>query len=318
MSNQPYLFKHISPLVRCFPLPYINFHPNPSIPDQISHSYSTPLLITLWETPRCILLSLSSSPPPCTHQAFLLLRHLHRWLVEGTWTPTSPAAASASIRVDSEFLALVGVDLAPHPAPTISRANDENETSLTSSSSSSPTVGDRIQLSSRRCMACRLPYNWPASVVIPPVVKERSSDASSAEGLAHPTPDSLEIYVVLDDLNFFVASPDPNSPLDHGLLLCATPLRNAVAKTHPANPRVLELRVSTQEAGQEGAGGPGLFLSTTNASPRNSAEAGSRWEGGVNFRGVGHRGLWHLVSLFNIPPGLILFAIFFKHLRGGV
>lgn len=136
-------------------------------------------------------------------------------------------------------------------------------------------------------------------VVISPSVKERSSDAS-AEGVAHPTPESLEIYVVLDDHNFLVASPDPDSPLDHGLLLCANPLKNAVAKAHPGNPRVLELRVSTQESGQEGAGarGPGLFLSTTNASPQNSAEAGSRWEGGVNFRGVGHRGLWHLVSLF--------------------
>lgn len=104
-----------------------------------------------------------------------------------------------------------------------------------------------------------------------------------------PDPSLDELSVIIDEGSFMLAVPDPPySPLHGGLLLCVAPLRNTAAKIHPANPRVLELRVSTREEGQPGsAGGPGLFL---------PAPVGQATEDGwASFRGAGHLGVWHLV-----------------------
>ena len=256
-------------------------------------------------------ISFLSSNSLQNRQAFLILRHLHRWLIKGAWSPpsTSITAATngstrmiaalpptASIYVDAEFLALVGVDVVASRQAMAGGTPREKETPKTTPPGSasvqtpppSARVGGRIRLSCRRCVACCLPYKWPAvQSVIPPRGPTKTPTFSS----------SLELYVVLDDRDFLVAEPDPDSPLDNGRILCAAQLRNAVARPHPANPRVLELRVSTRETSQARAnGGPGLFLPTT--SPAAVASRyGVDGDGGASFRGVGHKGLWHLVSM---------------------
>lgn len=104
-----------------------------------------------------------------------------------------------------------------------------------------------------------------------------------------------ELYVILDERSLMIAVPDPDSSHNgRGLLVCVAPLRNTAANTHPANPGVLELRVSTREEGQVGSsGGPGLFLPVP--VPEKTAPGIGGGDGGNSFRGAGHRGVWHLV-----------------------
>lgn len=119
-----------------------------------------------------------------------------------------------------------------------------------------------------------------------------SSAATTANALSLD-----ELYVVLDERSFMVAVPDPDSPADGGLLVCVAPLRNTAAKKHPANPRVLELRVSTKEEGRVGStGGPGLFLPVPGGGEAAAVANVGGGGGEASFRGVGHRGIWHLVS----------------------
>ena len=103
-------------------------------------------------------------------------------------------------------------------------------------------------------------------------------------GPSPPLPPNLhlvELYVVLDERFFLLAVPDPESPMDGGIIVSSAPLRNACAKSHPANPRVAELKVSTREDGRAGGGeGPGLFM------PSAPIEVASRDKrGGVGGEG---------------------------------
>lgn len=131
--------------------------------------------------------------------------------------------------------------------------------------------------------------------------RRASSSACSTTGGANASAKANalsldELYVVLDERSFMIAVPDPDAPADGGLLVCVAPLRNTAAKKHPANPRVLELRVSTKEEGRAGStGGPGLFLPVPGGSEAAAVAEVGRREGGGRFRGVGHRGIWHLV-----------------------
>ncbi|CAN0229243.1 unnamed protein product, partial [Hapterophycus canaliculatus] len=113
-----------------------------------------------------------------------------------------------------------------------------------------------------------------------------------------PDPSLDELSVILDEASLMLAVPDPPySPLHGGLLLCVAPLRNTAAKVHPANPRVLELRVSTREEGQPGSsGGPGLFLPVPVGQTAGSGIGDGG--GGAGFRGAAHAGVWHLVLSF--------------------
>lgn len=125
----------------------------------------------------------------------------------------------------------------------------------------------------------------------------RSSSSSARHGSSSPSAALPldELYVVLDERSFMIAVPDPDSPLDGGILVCVAPLRNTAAKKHPANPRVLELRVSTREEGRAGSsGGPGLFLPVPAGEAVAAAEVGVA-DGTTSFKGAGHRGIWHLV-----------------------
>lgn len=101
-----------------------------------------------------------------------------------------------------------------------------------------------------------------------------------------------ELYLLFDERNFVLVAPEPEST-ENGRVVCVAPLRHTVARPHPVDPRVMELRVSTRK---DGGSGPGLFLPTASA-----AAPWSRGEqaGGASFRGYGHRGLWHLVSYEN-------------------
>ena len=116
-----------------------------------------------------------------------------------------------------------------------------------------------------------------------------------------------ELYVVLDRHSFIVAVPDPDSPVDGGLLVCVAPLRDIAAKKHPTNHRVLELRISTKEEGRAGSSkGPGLFFPVLGGA----AGVGN---GDGSFRGSVNRGVWHLVRelerlvLFFITREMVLF-----------
>ena len=122
-------------------------------------------------------------------------------------------------------------------------------------------------------------------------------------GPSPPLPPNLhlvELYVVLDERFFLLAVPDPESPMDGGIIVSSAPLRNACAKSHPANPRVAELKVSTREDGRAGGGeGPGLFMPSAPievaSRDKRGGVGGEGGDGGANFRGAGHKGSWHLV-----------------------
>lgn len=97
-----------------------------------------------------------------------------------------------------------------------------------------------------------------------------------------------ELYAVLDDDSFIIATPDPTS-MENGCVVCAASLRHSVARPHPADAGVLEVRVSTR---QGGGPGPGLLLPVVSAA---APGPGDYEPSGTSFRGAGHRGLWHLV-----------------------
>lgn len=118
-------------------------------------------------------------------------------------------------------------------------------------------------------------------------------------GPSPPPPRNLhlvELYVVLDERNFLLAVPDPESPMDGGIIVSMAPMRNACAKSHPANPRVAELRVSTREQGRViGGEEPGLFLPMAGGASSDGRDGVGGGDGGASFRGAGHKGVWNLV-----------------------
>lgn len=233
-----------------------------------------------------------------------------------------------------------------------------------------PRVGDRVSLSGKRCLVCRLPFNWPGKATTTGAASKssgigwgggivrsllssgyslwmtaapttgggtpasssssRSISRSAASGApsggsavrshnhhrrrqhsqwqsssssSSPRPLDLdELYVILDERSLMIAVPDPDSSHNgRGLLVSVAPLRNTAAKSHPANPRVLELRVSTREESRAGSsGGPGLFLPVP-VPETEAPRMGGGADGGNSFRGAGHRGVWHLVRGFCVP-----------------
>eukprot|EP00903_Cladosiphon_okamuranus_P018674 g17188.t1 len=214
---------------------------------------------------------------------------LYRTLLSGYsyWTTPTPAATAASGGVDGAGGALSGA---------IATTNGGGR------SSTGSTGGDYAR--HRRASSAA------------------SSTTTGGGGGANADANALsldELYVVLDERSFMIAVPDPDAPADAdgGLLVCVAPLRNTAAKKHPANPRVLELRVSTKEEGRAGSkGGPGLFLPVPGGGEAVAVAEAAGGEGGASFRGAGHRGIWHLVLSFQNPAACRLVAESVEEKRG--
>lgn len=117
-----------------------------------------------------------------------------------------------------------------------------------------------------------------------------------------------------NDPSLLLAIPDPDSPLDNGILLCVASLRHTVARILPANPRVVEFRFSTTKDGRveqrEWEPGPGLFLPVSPTAGGNGVSDVGDESGGPSFRGVGHRGLWNLVREAFLQIGELVVALF--------
>lgn len=246
---------------------------------------------------------------------------------------TLSSSCCGTVCLDPDILALAGIDMSPkspgggwltappRPGREIDGARAEKIASGVGRAENADErdcgakitqllPGSRVRLSGKRCVACRLPQNWPTrhppirSSIISHMAAKRVAPIGSfprqapnpSEGLPWreraqylPQSQPRELYALLDESSLVLAAPDPVS-MENGLLACAAPLRNVVARPHPADSRVLELRVSTRASG---GAGPGLFLPVVATAASRPSD---RPANGADFRGAGHRGLWHLVS----------------------
>lgn len=176
----------------------------------------------------------------------------------------------------------------PTPTATESRAegvDGAGEVGVVSAAMGSPVGPPRHATATTATVASRQQRQINRRRQFSPPPKQFTRPPPKQPALSAPR----ELYLLFDERNFVLAAPEPKS-VENGRVVCIAPLRHTVSRPHPADPRVIELRVSTREAG---GSGPGLFLPIASAAAPWSRDEQA---GGASFRGYGHRGLWHLVS----------------------